>query len=152
MTTAQGADHTTGNVARMASFDKEFPELMAASLAAQIACAAVDSIGLCLFGRSVTNPNIAFLAEAVNAAIGTTLTPHFFQQLGRETLLLEREFNRAAGFTAADDGLPGLLLSTSRWPPRSARHGWIRPRSMRSMRHMDDVGTEGVPDQYGRVS
>ena len=151
MTTAQGADHTTGNVARMASFDKELPELMAASLAAQIACAAVDSIGLCLFGRSVTNPNIAFLAEAVNAAIGTTLTPHFFQQLGRETLLLEREFNRAAGFTAADDELPAFFYHEPLAPTqRAARFHAAEVHAI--YEHMDDVGTEGVPDQYGRVS
>ena len=124
---------------------------MAASLAAQIACAAVDSIGLCLFGRSVTNPNIAFLAEAVNAAIGTTLTPHFFQQLGRETLLLEREFNRAAGFTKADDELPAFFYHEPLAPTdRTARFHAAEVHAI--YEHMDEVGTEGVPDQYGRVS
>jgi len=32
------------------------------------------------------------------------------QTLGRQTLRLEREFNRRAGFTAADDGLPARMI------------------------------------------
>jgi aldehyde:ferredoxin oxidoreductase len=150
MTTAQGADHTTGNVARMASFDKELPELMAASLASQIASAAVDSLGMCIFGRSVTNPNVDFLANAVNDAIGTTLEPNFFQQLGRETLQLERQFNLAAGFTAADDELPAFFYHEPLEPTqRTARfHG---ADVSEIYEHMDEVGTEGVPDKYGRV-
>ncbi len=150
MTTAQGADHTTGNVARMASFDKELPELLAASLASQIASAAVDSLGLCIFGRSVTNPNVDFLANAVNDAIGTTLEPNFFQQLGRETLQLERQFNLAAGFTEADDELPAFFYNEPLEPTqRTARfHG---AEVFEIYEHLDEVGTEGVPDKYGRV-
>ena len=150
MTTAQGADHTTGNVARMASFDKELPDLMAASLASQIASAAVDSLGICIFGRSVTNPNVDFLANAINDALGTSLEPNFFQQLGRETLRLEREFNLAAGFTAADDELPAFFYQEPLAPThRTARfHG---SEVFDIYTHMDEVGTEGVPDQYGRA-
>jgi aldehyde:ferredoxin oxidoreductase len=151
MTTAQGADHTTGNVARMQSFDKELPELMAASLASQIACAAVDSVGLCLFGRSVTNPNIDFLAQAINDAIGTHLDPTFFQQLGRQTLQLELEFNRAAGFTEADDELPAFFYEEPLAPTqRTARFHAADVHEIYT--HMDEVGTEGVPDQYGRIA
>jgi aldehyde:ferredoxin oxidoreductase len=150
MTTAQGADHTAGNVPRMESFDKELPELMEASLASQIASAAVDSLGMCIFGRSVTNPNVDFLANAVNDAVGTELDPNFFQQLGRETLQLEREFNLAAGFTQVDDELPAFFYEESLAPTdRTARfHG---PEVHDIYERMDDVGTEGVPDQYGRV-
>lgn len=150
MTTAQGADHTAGNVPRMSSFDKELPELMAASLASQIASAAVDSLGMCIFGRSVTNPNVDFLANTVNDAIGTHLEPTFFQQLGRETLQLERQFNLAAGFTAADDELPTFFYQERLEPTqRTARfHG---AEVFEIYEHLDEVGTEGVPDQYGRV-
>jgi aldehyde:ferredoxin oxidoreductase len=149
MTTAQGADHTTGNVARMQSFDKALPELMAASLAAQISCAAVDSVGLCLFGRSVTNPNIDFLAQAINDAIGTHLEPTFFQEIGRQTLQFELEFNRAAGFTEADDELPAFFYEEPLAPTqRTARFHAADVHEIYT--HMDEVGTEGVPDQYGR--
>ena len=54
----------------------------------------------------MTNPNTEFLAGAINEAHGTSLTPEFFEALGRETLRLEREFNRQAGFTDRDDELP----------------------------------------------
>ena len=150
MTTAQGADHTAGNVPRMESFDKELPELMEASLASQIASAAVDSLGICLFGRSVTNPNVDFLANAVNDAVGTNLDPNFFQLLGRETLQLEREFNLAAGFTEADDELPAFFYNEPLAPTnRPARFHGSEVHDI--YERMDDVGTEGVPDKYGRV-
>jgi aldehyde:ferredoxin oxidoreductase len=150
MTTAQGADHTAGNVPRMQSFDKDLPVLMDASLASQIACAAVDSIGLCLFGRSVTNPNVDFLANAINDALGTHLEPTFFQQLGRDTLKLERAFNLAAGFTEADDELPAFFYTEPLAPThRTARFHASEVHDIYA--RMDGVGTEGVPDQYGRV-
>ena len=73
--------------------------------------AATDSLGLCVFGQSVTNPNTEFLANAINAAHGTTLTPDFFEALGRETLKLEAEFNRRAGFGERDDELPDFFYT-----------------------------------------
>ena len=151
MASAQGADHTAGNVPRMASRSKELPELIHASLEAQIACAAVDSIGLCLFGRSVTNPNVAFLADSINAALGTELEPTFFHKIGRETLLLEHEFNIAAGFTAADDDLPAFFYDEPLPPTNHAAR--FRGDQVHNMyEQLDQVGTQGVPDEYGRAS
>jgi aldehyde:ferredoxin oxidoreductase len=49
---------------------------------------------------------VVFLTDAINAAHGTELPPAFFEALGSATLAYEREFNRQAGFTAADDDLP----------------------------------------------
>jgi len=106
MATAQGADHTTGNMPRLKTREMDTEALLGSSLAAQIATAATDSLGLCVFGRSVTEPNTEFLANALNAALGTSLTKDFFAALGRETLRLEREFNRRAGFSEKDDELP----------------------------------------------
>ena len=106
MATAQGADHTVGNLPRLKTREMDLESLIAQSLAAQTNCAATDSLGLCIFGRSVTEPNVAFIVDAVNAACGTSLTPEFFYRLGRETLRMEAEFNRQAGFTASDDELP----------------------------------------------
>ena len=106
MATAQGADHTVGNLPRLKTREMDLESLIAQSLAAQTNCAATDSLGLCIFGRSVTEPNVGFIIDAVNAACGTSLTPEFFYRLGRETLRMEAEFNRQAGFTASDDELP----------------------------------------------
>ncbi len=116
MATAQGADHTTGNVPRLKSREKGLDELLEASLAAQITSAATDSLGLCIFGRSVTNANTDFLANAVNNAIGTNLEQSFFEALGRATLKLEREFNDAAGFTTEDDDLPAFFYDEALEP------------------------------------
>ncbi len=71
--------------------------------------APTGSLGLCIFGRTVTETNTEFLANALNAAHGTHLGKDFFEALGRETLRLEAEFNRRAGFTEKDDDLPAFF-------------------------------------------
>jgi aldehyde:ferredoxin oxidoreductase len=109
MATAQGADHTAGNLPRLKTREMDLESLVTQSLAQQVRVAANDSLGLCVFGQSVTNPNTEFLADAINAAHGTTLTKDFFETLGRETLRLEYEFNRQAGFTEKDDELPAFF-------------------------------------------
>jgi aldehyde:ferredoxin oxidoreductase len=106
MASAQGADHTTGNLPRLKTREMDAPSLISQSLVAQTNAAATDSLGLCIFGRTVTETNLEFLAATLNAAHGTNLTKDFFAALGQETLRLEHEFNRRAGFTASDDELP----------------------------------------------
>jgi len=109
MATAQGADHTAGNLPRLKTREMDAPAIVEQSLAHQARVAANDSLGLCIFGMSVTNPNTEFLANAINAAHGTSLTKEFFEPLGREALRLEWEFNKRAGFTAKDDELPAFF-------------------------------------------
>jgi aldehyde:ferredoxin oxidoreductase len=106
MVTAQGADHTTGNAPRLNTRTMSDEDIMATSLREQISSAAQDSLGLCIFGRSVTNVQVEFITTAINDALGTSLTPEFYLQLGQEALKLEWEFNKQAGFTTQDDELP----------------------------------------------
>jgi len=106
MATAQGADHTAGNLPRLKTRELDAAAIVEQSVAHQARVAANDSLGLCIFGMSVTNPNTEFLTATINAAHGTSLTKDFFEALGRETLKLEAEFNRRAGFTERDDELP----------------------------------------------
>jgi len=122
MMTAQGADHTAGNLPSYDSKDKTTEELVAVSLDMQVMCAAVDSLGLCVFGRSVTNEHVDFIVQAINDAHGVELEESFFVELGRETLKLENQFNKAAGFSEADDELPDFFYS-EKLPPsdRAAR-------------------------------
>jgi len=123
MLSAQGADHTTGNVPAYDCKDKTTDELVAVSLEAQTASAAVDSLGLCIFGRSVTNVSADLIVTALNDAHGTALDPSFITTLGREALRMEWEFNRAAGFTEADDELPALFYNEPLAPTgKTARH------------------------------
>lgn len=109
MATAQGADHTAGNLPRLKTREMDLPAIVEQSLLQQTRVAANDSLGFCIFGGSVTNMNLEFVTNAINAAHGTALTPDFFEALGRETLRMEHEFNRRAGFTAADDELPAFF-------------------------------------------
>ena len=116
MATAQGADHTAGNLPRLKTREMDAAAIVEQSLAHQARVAANDSLGLCIFGMSVTNPNTEFIAASINDAHGTNLGKEFFEALGRETLRLEDEFNRRAGFTAKDDELPEFFY-TEPLPP-----------------------------------
>jgi aldehyde:ferredoxin oxidoreductase len=111
MVSAQGADHTVGNLPRLDTESMTLDELVEQSLLQQMRVAAGDSLGLCMFGQSVTNTNLEFIANAINAAQGTSLTRDFFLEMGQETLRLEREFNRQAGFALEDDELPAFFYS-----------------------------------------
>ncbi|NQV58147.1 MAG: aldehyde ferredoxin oxidoreductase [Alphaproteobacteria bacterium] len=123
MLTAQGADHTAGNIPGHKSATMTTEELTEASLDIQIDCAAADSLGLCLFGRSVTNVNQGLIVDAVNSAHGTNFEVSFMRDLGREALQMEWEFNRQAGFTEADDELPSFFYDEALQPTgKVARH------------------------------
>jgi aldehyde:ferredoxin oxidoreductase len=111
MVTAQGADHTVGNLPRLKTKELTADAIVTQSLAHQTKVAANDSLGLCIFGMSVTNPNTQFLVDTLNAAHGTSLTPEFFDALGQDALRMEHEFNKRAGFTEKDDELPAFFYS-----------------------------------------
>ena len=123
MVTAQGADHTVGNLPAYDCKDKTTDELVAVSLESQILCAAADSLGLCIFGRSVTNVSLDLIATALNDAHGTSFDASFIKTLGREALRMEWEFNKAAGLTEADDELPEFFYTEALAPSgKTARH------------------------------
>jgi aldehyde:ferredoxin oxidoreductase len=73
---------------------------------AQINIAGYDTLGACTFagfGYSSV-PNV--ISTLLNARYNWKTETDILQVLGRRTLKLEREFNRRAGFTSADDRLP----------------------------------------------
>jgi aldehyde:ferredoxin oxidoreductase len=89
----------------------------------QALCAAADSVGLCVFGRSVTNINHPMVIDSINAALGTELDHDFLRRMGRETLELEMVFNDRAGFTVEDDELPEFFYEEKLAPTdKTARH------------------------------
>jgi len=123
MVTAQGADHTAGNLPVFDCKGKTTEELVKASLGIQVMTAAADSLGLCIFGRSVHNVSPELIVGALNDAHGTQLETGFFQQIGMEALKLEWEFNKAAGFTEQDDELPEFFYAEPLPPTgKTARH------------------------------
>ena len=123
MLTAQGADHTAGNLPTYECKGKTTEEITEASLGAQTNNAAADSLGICVFGRSVTDVNAELIANAVNAACGTNFDAGFIAKLGQETLKMEHAFNVAAGFGESDDVLPAFFVEEPLPPTqKTARH------------------------------
>jgi aldehyde:ferredoxin oxidoreductase len=111
-----GADHTAGyavatNILKVGGFvDPLKPEgQVDLSRNLQIATAAVDAAGLCVF-IAFAVLDIASGLEAIpkmlNAFYGWDLTLEGVTEYGKQILKTERDFNVAAGFTAADDRLP----------------------------------------------
>jgi hypothetical protein len=79
MVTAQGADHTTGNAPSFKCDDKTVEELAAESLKMQINSAVADSLGICVFGRTVTDVNLAADIQRINDAFDIGVTPDFIR-------------------------------------------------------------------------
>jgi aldehyde:ferredoxin oxidoreductase len=105
-TSPQGADHTCGLTIR-AEIKHTQPDGQAElSRDAQIKMAGYDTLGACIFAGFGFADVPETISALLNARYGTTYANDVLQQLGRETLVYEREFNRRAGFTKADDRLP----------------------------------------------
>ncbi len=115
-TTPMGADHTAGygvtaNILGVGgSIDPTKKEgNVALSQGLQIATAAIDAAGLCLFVAFAVLDNedgLPTIAQMLNAQYGLELTPDDILELGKSILRNEKEFNKLAGFTKADDKLP----------------------------------------------
>jgi len=97
MTSAQGADHTTGNVARLNPREKTLEELMDLSFTAQVNMGLADALGLCAFGAGVNNAQKEKVMHAAGLAAGLETSAADFDRIGREVLAMELEFNRAVG-------------------------------------------------------
>ncbi len=127
-TSTMGADHTAGytvatNILKCGGFvdplRKEGQVELSRNL--QIATAAVDSTGLCIFVAFAVLDNEAALpavVEMINARYGISLTVDDVTALGARVLKTEHAFNRAAGFTAAHDRLPDFFEEPV--PPHNA--------------------------------
>lgn len=138
MVTAQGADHTTGNLPAYECKGKSVSDLVAASFTAQVSSAVADSTGLCIFGRSVTDTNLELIANAINDAHGTRIDADFILNMGRETLRLEHAFNVAAGFTEEDDELPAFFHEE----PLAPTNKKARLHSGEVNRHMREISKQ----------
>jgi aldehyde:ferredoxin oxidoreductase len=128
-TTPMGADHTSGytiatnilNVGgRVDPLSKEGQVELSRNL--QIATAAVDSTGMCIFVAfpALDIPEcLPALIDMINARYGASLTGDDVVALGKSVLKTERGFNLAAGLTSAHDRLPEFF-STDPVAPHNA--------------------------------
>jgi len=127
-TSTMGADHTAGYAVTMnilgvgGRVDPLRPEgQVEISRNLQIATAAIDASGLCLFVAFAVldDPNaMDAICEMFAAHYGRPFTGDDFAALGKKVLARERDFNARAGFTAADDRLPDFF-KTEKLPPHN---------------------------------
>ncbi len=127
-TSTMGADHTMGysvtaNILNVGgSVDPLSNEgQIELSRNLQIATAAIDSTGMCLFIAFAALDDetcLPALIDLINARYGIALTGDDVVNLGKYILKTEKAFNEAAGFTKADDRLPEFF-STEPLPPHN---------------------------------
>jgi len=118
-TSTMGADHTSGytiatNILNVGGFvdplKKEGQVELSRNL--QIATAAVDSTGMCIFVAfpALDIPEcLPALIDMINARFGIALTGDDVTNLGKHILKLEHQFNIAAGLNSAHDRLPDFF-------------------------------------------
>ena len=127
-TATMGADHTAGyavatNIMKVGGdVDPLTPEgQVETSRSLQIATAAVDSTGMCLFiAFAILDQEDTFqaLLDLINAFAGANLTGDDVNALGMQVLKTERDFNTRAGFTKEDDRLPDYFKK-EKLPPHN---------------------------------
>jgi len=118
-TSTMGADHTAGytiatNILNVGGFvdplKKEGQVELSRNL--QIATAAIDSTGMCIFIAfpALDIPEcLPALIDMINARFGIALTGDDVTNLGKHILKLERKFNIEAGFNSSHDRLPDFF-------------------------------------------
>jgi len=129
VTTPMGADHTAGyavatNILNSGGYidplKKEGQVELSRNL--QIASAAIDSTGMCIFVAfpALDDPAcLPALIDMINARFGIDLTADDVTSLGARILKTEHAFNLKAGLTAADDRIPEFMKYEA-LPPHNA--------------------------------
>jgi aldehyde:ferredoxin oxidoreductase len=129
-TSTMGADHTIGYTiatnllnsgGHVDPLSKEGQVELSRNL--QIATAAVDSTGMCIFTAFTLLDDekaLPALVDMINARYGVSLTADDVTALGKKILKTERDFNIRAGFTPAHDRLPDFF-SQEPVPPHNVK-------------------------------
>lgn len=107
-TSPQGADHTSGLTIRAQVNHLDPNVQIDVSRNAQFNMAGYDTLGACIFagfGYAATPDGV--VKRLLAARYGwDDLPDNILQVLGRQTIRLEKEFNRQAGFSREDDRIP----------------------------------------------
>jgi aldehyde:ferredoxin oxidoreductase len=119
VTTPQGADHTAG-LTLFAPVDHLDPSLaVATSRKNQIQRAAYDALGLCVFNIGATGMQPHLVLNMLRASYEREIPENWLDETGLKLIRIEIAFNKAAGFTTADDRLPEYF-TTERLLPRGS--------------------------------
>ncbi len=105
-----GADHTAG-LTLSAKIDHSAKTMqLYLSRTVQTVFALCDSC-MCLMAWGGASSRMDLLIKIYSSIHGTQVTPEMFMGLGVKTLMLEKAFNKAAGFTKDDDKMPDFLMN-----------------------------------------
>jgi aldehyde:ferredoxin oxidoreductase len=124
-TTPMGADHTAGYAIAPeimgvgGQVDPRDPKKAEVSRNLQIATAALDATGYCLFTAFAIldiPSGLEGIVESLNGVLGANLVVDDVAVIGKQILDVELDFNKRAGFTALDDRLPEFILE-EKLPP-----------------------------------
>jgi aldehyde:ferredoxin oxidoreductase len=117
----QGADHTAGLTIRAKVNHLDPNAQKNPSLTAQLNMAGYDTLGACIFaafGYAATPDGV--IQRLLRARYGWDDVPdNVLQELGKQAIRMEREFNRRAGFTKEDDRLP-KWMTEEQLPPHNS--------------------------------
>lgn len=105
-TSPQGADHTAGQTIRAQVDHKKKEGQVETSRAAQVRNTVYDIMGICVFAAPAVQDKFAMLAELASGYIGEEFTEEQIVETAKNTLNIEKEFNKACGFSSAHDRLP----------------------------------------------
>lgn len=105
-TSPQGADHTAGQTIRAQIDHRSKEGQVEASKNAQVVNTIYDMMGICYFAAGAVAGKFEMLAELASAYVGVEYTEEDIVNLAKETNRIELAFNKAAGFSPADDRLP----------------------------------------------
>jgi aldehyde:ferredoxin oxidoreductase len=126
-TSPMGADHTAGYAIAPeilgigGTLDPLDPKKAEVSRNLQLATAAVDATGYCLFiAFAVLDipEGLQGVVESLNGVLGTNLTVDDVGPIGKLIIDTELEFNKKAGFTPLDNRLPEFILE-EKLPPHN---------------------------------
>jgi len=131
-TSPMGADHTAGyavtaNILKVGGFVDPLKGEGQIELSRnlQVATAAIDSTGMCLFiAFAILDQPETFqaLLDMLNAFYGAGMTAEDVTALGKRILTMERDFNIRAGFSKEQDRLP-MFFKTQPVPPHNVTFG-----------------------------
>jgi aldehyde:ferredoxin oxidoreductase len=109
VTSAMGADHTAGLVVNPGATPDQLPRL---SQEQQHINAAIDASGFCMF----LMPNMEQIREFYSAYFGEEISREQFLDMTWQCLQDEWDFNKKAGWTAADDKMPECMKTDAVGP------------------------------------
>ena len=104
-----GSATVTSGVSTLGKVDPRDPKKAEISRNLQLATAAIDASGYCLFVAFAVldiPEGLVGIVESLNGVLGANLTVDDVGVIGKQILDIELDFNKRAGFTAIDDRLP----------------------------------------------